>query len=801
MKLGKAFLALSLLSFFVSASRHGHGQLPGSLRASNVDVSFELDTIPSLNSEWSEFAPVIHKGRVLFTSDRQSDLLQRNMESWSRNSYLSLFWVDIGAIFDSVAFRNVRQLSNKINVRDHTGPLTFSPDHETAIFTRVGDKAVKTNGKRLRKPALFKASYKDGDWEEIQRLPFSKKEYSHAHPTLSGDGERLIFASDRGGGPGKIDLFISEKSAGDWGDPEPLPESINSSAKDVFPYLRDSALFFASDRKGGKGGLDIYCSFLNDNGEWESPIHFDPPLNSSSDDFGMLLKKNGESGYISSDREGGKGKDDIYRFKVIEDVTVQKEGMAGRFRYRQLDGDYPEGRKVELLDDEGEVVMTTETDSSGRFRFKKLPGDKNTTIRLKDSDADVELVMKEGQKGVRLMKDGQGRFVYRKLKGEQIGTKQLKELSDPALDSAGPAISGQFVYERLPSKKAGKRVLQVINDEGEVVMNKKTDKNGNFSLQELPGEQNKRLKLKNVPDDDLTMMVYDDKGKVVAQLKSGDDGIFEYRKLSGERSKKKLLDTEEPELERRPRKTVYGKFDYEKLETDVPDGMKIKVMNEEGKVQFVSKADTAGYFRFVNMALKDSMMFDVTSSKELEGDMVIKIMDRYREVIAVLHKNKNGFFVYRTLEGDSAEKRLKEVEDSSELTMKETEKDSDAAKDTNKASSKERSGRFRFGSNSSYLNDKSKAELRNWAEEMKGGDRKLLIEGHASGIGSEDYNDWLSKRRVQRIQKELVKMGIDASRLQVKWYGEDRLLNDCVEKGDCSEKGHAKNRRVEISYR
>ncbi len=803
---GKALLPLLFLFCFTSLSNSSIGQVPGSLKASNVDVSFELDTVPSLNSEWSEFAPVIYKDRLLFTSDRQADLLQRNMESWSRNSYLSLFWVDIGAIFDSVAFRNVRDLSNKINVRDHTGPLTFSPDNEEAIFTRVGDKAVKANGKKLRKPALFKASYKDGNWEGIQRLSFSDKEHSHAHPTITGDGKRLIFASDREGGSGKIDLFMSKKNGSEWDEPEPLPEAINSSAREVFPYYRDSALFFASDREGGKGELDIYCSFQKKNGGWEEPIHFDAPLNSSGDDFGMVLKKNGEAGYISSNREGGKGKDDIYGFKVIEEVTVEKEGVAGRFRYRKLDGEYPEGRTVELVDDEGEVVMRTKTDSSGRFRFKELPPDKDVTVRLKDSDADVELVMKGDKKGVSLMKDSEGRFVYRKLKGEQVGTRQLKNLSDPELDTAVPDLTGQFVYEKLPSKQAGERTLQVIDEEGNVVMTKKTDENGNFTFEKLPADKNYRLKLKNVPDEDLTMMVYDDKGKVAARLKSGEDGIFDYRKLGGADANKKLLDTEEPQLERRSKNTVYGKFEYEKLDGEVPEGMKIKVLNDEGKVQFVSKSDSAGYFRFVSMALKDSMMFDVTSPKELKGDMVVKIMNRYGEVVAVLHKNKNGFFVYRELEGRMADKRYKGAKDSSEIAMKKdtsTSEEPDPKKEKKEedAAEKEKLGRIQFGYNSSYLNEKGKAEIRKWVDEMKGGEKKLLIEGHASGKGPEEYNDWLSKRRARRVRDELVGSGIDAARIEVKWYGEDRLVNDCEEKADCTEEEHAKNRRVELSYR
>jgi outer membrane protein OmpA-like peptidoglycan-associated protein len=499
-------------------------------------------------------------------------------------------------------------------------------------------------------------------------------------------------------------------------------------------------------------------------------------------------------------------------------------------------------------------VMRTKTDSNGHFRFKELPGDKDVSVRLKDTDADVELVMTGDQKGVELMKDEEGRFVYRKLEGDKVGTRHLKEVSDVGMDTSGPALSGQFVYEKLPSKKAGERTLQLVDESGAVARTRTTDENGNFTFRELPSDKNYKLRLKEVPSDDMKLLIYDGNGKVVAQLKSGDDGVFEYRKLDGDQAQGGLLDTEEPEMAKRSQRTVYGKFEYKKLEGDVPEGMRIKVLNDEGKVQFVSKADSAGYFRFVDMALRDSMIFDVESSEEPKGDMIVKILDRYGNVVAVLHKNEDGFFVYRQLEGDRAEKSFKDQEDDSQLAVREQEgegsgekeekeeepgpeKGSDPGSEKEKDPEPEKNpepekdpepekepgpeeedpeakedkakeveagtsiGTLRFEVNSSYLSREAEKKLARFYSSIEGKDARVLIEGHASASGDEDYNDWISKRRARRVRDHLIEKGIPSERIEVEWYGQERLLNDCEKEADCSDEEHAKNRRVELSYR
>lgn len=796
-------LTVLLFLSVLTGGRSLSAQAYQGLVASDVRLSFEVDTLDEINSPNSEFSPSLLGDELFFTSDREFDLLNWNMDSWRRRGYLSVYRVDIADMFRSDVYKHIERLPNDINIEGHTGPMVFSSDSSTAYLSRIAEEVEREDGGKERVPRLFKTKYEDDEWKWVVELDLVEGDASASHPSVMGNEEGLFFTSEQEEGEG-TDIYFVEKVEEAWKDPEPI-EAINSSDKEAFPYYRDSTLFFASDREGGLGGLDLYASVLGDDGEWSEPIHFDRPLNSQGDDFGIVLEDSVNTGFFSSNRIGGKGGDDIYRFRAIEELLEKGEGVFGRFEYRRLEGDVPEGKVVELLDEEGNVIMSTKTEEGGGFRFEELPPEEDVTLRLKDTDADVELALEGDREGLRLMKGKEGRFVYRKLEGERMGTQRLQELSDPTGEPTVPDISGQFVYERLPSKRAGQRTVQIVNEQGEVVMSRKTDENGNFQFDELPPNKDYRIRLKEVPDEDMTLHIYDHTGKVTAQLKSGEDGVFDYRKLTGDRAGKRSISMEDPDLERDSSQAVYGRFEYEELDKDVPRNMGIRVMNEEGEVQFASRADSAGFFRFVDVSLSDTMKFRVLTSDTLEGEMVIKIMNRYGEEIGVLHKNEEGYFMYRELEADrSAQALSKKARDEAELSLPEkkeaedTGENGDEMEERTPLTEKDTSFMVHFDRNSSHLKESEKTYIRNSLDLlMEGGDR-IRIRGHASARGTPEYNEWLSGKRAERIRDFLVNEGIDAERLRIESFGEEDPLNDCRKAQDCGDEGHAENRRVEL---
>lgn len=207
--------------------------------------------------------------------------------------------------------------SKVLNTKYHEGPASFNADGSQIIFTRnnfnQGQKGQSSeNDVKLK---LYSARYGNGEWENVEELPFNSDEYSTAHPSLSKDGSRLYFVSDMPGGVGGKDLYVSFKDASGWSKPLNLGKEINSRNDELFPFIDENGnLYFStSGRRGSLGGLDIYYAVLSRDGTKVIDIFpLDAPINSKEDDFGIVTNSDRSIGYFSSDRRAGD--DDIYKF-------------------------------------------------------------------------------------------------------------------------------------------------------------------------------------------------------------------------------------------------------------------------------------------------------------------------------------------------------------------------------------------------------------------------------------------------------------------------------------------------------
>ncbi len=199
----------------------------------------------------------------------------------------------------------------------HEGPVAFSRDFKTAYVTRTNNKdGVRKAGKDgVSRFKIYKTQAGRPDWTPAVELPFNSDDYSCMYPSLSPDGNKLFFCSDMPGGLGGFDLYVSEKGPDGWRTPRNLGPNINTEKQEVFPYMSLSgSLFFSSNgRTVSKGGLDIY--FVNN--PLTSPdevINLDEPFNSPKNDYSLIIDDESKTGFFTSDREKGYGKDDIYRF-------------------------------------------------------------------------------------------------------------------------------------------------------------------------------------------------------------------------------------------------------------------------------------------------------------------------------------------------------------------------------------------------------------------------------------------------------------------------------------------------------
>ncbi|MBK6946960.1 MAG: OmpA family protein [Haliscomenobacter sp.] len=201
----------------------------------------------------------------------------------------------------------------------HEGPVSFDRDENTLFFTRSnqtqGVSKADKSGKVVLK--IYEATRGIYDWENVRELPFNQDSFSCMHPALSPDGTRLFFASNMPGGYGGMDIYLVERIGTTWSDPINLGPEINTIKEEAFPFMHESGtLFFASNGHRGLGGLDMFSIDIGAS-VWGKLANLGEPLNSPSDDFGIILKDNkGLRGYFSSNRREGMGRDDIYLFEA-----------------------------------------------------------------------------------------------------------------------------------------------------------------------------------------------------------------------------------------------------------------------------------------------------------------------------------------------------------------------------------------------------------------------------------------------------------------------------------------------------
>lgn len=212
-------------------------------------------------------------------------------------------------------------LSFTINSKLHEASPCYNSNSKTLYFTRNNhskNRTIKSTDGEV-KLELFFSSFKDGNFSDPRPLLINSKLYSIGQPALSPDGTILIFASDRPGGFGGIDLYYSTKRSTGWSTPKNMGEAINTVGDEEFPFMsNDGSLFFSSDWHSGFGGLDVFES-KREGDHWTTPENLGMPVNSSFDDFGFIM--NDGLGYFSSNRPGGKGSDDIYQVSQLKGLT------------------------------------------------------------------------------------------------------------------------------------------------------------------------------------------------------------------------------------------------------------------------------------------------------------------------------------------------------------------------------------------------------------------------------------------------------------------------------------------------
>ena len=337
----------------------------------DVPTRYKIELMPVVNSRFNDFSPAFGNGEyseLYFTSSREGGITNKQDAR-------------TGEPFSDVWFSKLNKQRKWSRPDVMTEPINTDGNEGSIYINKRGTAMYITQCKVERKKDLgcgiYVSERKGRLWGTPQLLQVRVGDKTNiGHPALNQDETVMIFSSDLPGGYGGKDLWVTVKEKRNtWSEPMNLGPLVNTLGDEMFPFLtEDSTIYFASNGHVGMGGFDIYKTSQNKDGAYISPINLKVPVNSSADDFGMIIEQGGERGYLTSNRDkwedpktgklkNSKGGDDIYTFELLKPkfavqgiVTDSKTGAIMT------------GINVQLIGSDG-VKSGSTTDNTGMYSF------------------------------------------------------------------------------------------------------------------------------------------------------------------------------------------------------------------------------------------------------------------------------------------------------------------------------------------------------------------------------------------------------------------------------------------------
>ncbi len=398
----------------------------------------------AMNTDQQDFGAIYYQGKIIFASTNSQT--GPAMRTWNGNHlpFLDLYQ----ATTDSTLELSSVKSFGVVNKKFHEGPVSFSNDGTKMMLTRVNYEGTDTNG--VRNLQLFESTFKNGKWSPLVAFPYNSNQYSTGHAALTNDGKTVYFASDRPGGFGGVDIYRSNlDTTGKWSEPENLGETINTEGNEMFPFWhKDHLLFFASDGLAGLGGLDVFLADMKKNTPGKV-VNLGTPVNSTYDDFSMVMNDAGKSGYFASNRPGGKGDDDIYAYNVLKPFNF---------------GHYLKGK---VLDEQGHPIAGAPVGFNGLTNEQVNSGEQGEFEFYSDEPVEFKLATEKEK------------YLPAKLQGQM--NKEANETYVELILKKQPDIS---LFALVTDAKSGEALKDVkvvfVNKDGSTFADYTTDSTGSY---------------------------------------------------------------------------------------------------------------------------------------------------------------------------------------------------------------------------------------------------------------------------------------------------------------------------------
>lgn len=478
----------------------------------------EIVILRGINSPYADFAPVVHNAGLVFTTERKEKSGKEEF-SIEDKPFTNIYY----APFSNKAktsFWTPKVFNRKLTTRFHDGPACFNEKGDVIYFTQVAREF--TGSEKVNTMKIYTSKLTGEEWTDPEPVSFNNSEYSVAHPALSTDDKTMVFASDMPGGHGGMDLYMTRLIDGVWSVGVNLGPQVNSEGDEVFPHLRDGALYFSSNGWPGFGGLDLFVTHM-DSLE-KAPRNMLRPLNSGWDDLSISYL-NENKAYFSSDRPGGMGRDDIYGLHKIADDSTHRE-VSGILEYNEKPAPFA---SLLLKDRVGNILQKTVTNEQGQFSLDFLKSKVPYTLSLGEDQKErleqyaIYLLNRQNEKVQKITPSESGDFKFELLPPDDFDNLELLEVEDASLLSID--IHGQ-VYENEPGDFDERIEILVLNSDGDIISRTFTRNSGRFIFKNLfPDDQYIFRMLAENPG--LQIAILDDQGNVIQKLsRSGREFIY-----------------------------------------------------------------------------------------------------------------------------------------------------------------------------------------------------------------------------------------------------------------------------------
>lgn len=319
-----------------------------------LDSAFYRLKVADVNSGSGDFGAVYYKESIVYSSKAVNPGLVTPAYGWDNDFFLNVMQSNFNA--DS-SLQEGKLLRHQFLSRAHDGPVAFNTDATEMVITR-NRPGKRKNGQEIIVFGLYFSKWENDAWTDPVAFEFNSDEYNVGHGVYSPDGKRLYFSSEVSGGKGAADLYYSERLGKGWSTPVNLGDKINTEGNELFPFVHENTLFFASNGHFGLGGLDIFEIELNTE---QSPHNLGFPVNTSHDDFGLVYNASGVIGFLSSNR--GDNVDRIYHVKK-RPIHLKLEGQVFE-QYAELEK--LSGQTVWIRNLQTQELDSLQCDAEGRF--------------------------------------------------------------------------------------------------------------------------------------------------------------------------------------------------------------------------------------------------------------------------------------------------------------------------------------------------------------------------------------------------------------------------------------------------